>query len=453
MKKQTIIILIFLIPAFAVSLKAETGPAFAIIKCRIHPVVGAVVEDGCIVLRDGLIETLGPRTKVKVPADASVFDASGLFAYPGLIDALSSDFFSQPKEESEPSPNAGGLQRRIDDGKHPGLSAFENLKASKNTVKQRYKDGFTSILVAPQKGIFAGQSVLLNIYEKNFEQLVVKNPVALHVSFITASGVYPSSVMGTMALLRQSILDARHYSMHKSLYEKKGRNIKRPEYDPFLEKLVPYAVEGKRIFFNCQDLEDIKRALRLIKEYNINGVICGAVEAWRVAGMLKESGVPLIVSVGFTPPRTSKYALQGEKMKEKAEKEILPANPARLYKEGISFALTSYGLKKKSELKKNVKLAIEAGLPKEEAIRAWTIHPARYIGVESVLGSIEPGKIANIILVTEELFEKDCQIARVYVDGIAIEMEVKPKKTSEKKETKDRTPVRKQPVKENNQNV
>jgi hypothetical protein len=151
--------------------------------------------------------------------------------------------------------------------------AIKLLKPKKTAVADLHRVGITTVLVAPERGIYAGQSVLLNVNGDKAEPMVIKSPVALHVNFTTASGTYPSSLMGTMAFLRQSFLDTEHYSSHKSQFSKSSRGLKRPEYNPFLEALAPYVVEKSPVFFNCANLEDIKRALGLIKEFKLNGFL------------------------------------------------------------------------------------------------------------------------------------------------------------------------------------
>jgi len=224
--------------------------------------------------------------------------------------------------------------------------------------------------------------------------MVVKNPVALHINFSTARGFYPASVMGTMAFLKQNFLDAEHYRSYKSLYSKASKGIKRPEYSPFLEAVMPFVLEKKPIIFTCDNQEDIKRALGLIDEFKLNGFLSGANEAWRVAEKLKNKKLPLLVSLNFKPPYTSIYVNQGEEMKEKAEKKIYPANAANLHNSGIKFALTSYDLPKADRFLESIQKAIKAGLPKEEALKALTIYPASFLGMIRCLGSLSPGKIA-----------------------------------------------------------
>ncbi len=426
----------FVVSALAVILllvlvsSARVGPAFAIVNCKIVPVSGPPVENGIIIIRDGLIESLGTQDKVAVPEDAEVIKADGLYAYPGLIDAHTNFFIEPPKEE--PGQRVATALAAQPEEKNWAEDvkqmAFDLLKPKKTDVDNLHMAGITTILVASERGIYAGQSVLLNINGEKTEAMVIKNPVALHVNFTTERGRYPSSLMGTVAFLRQSYLDVSHYAAHKSLFSSSSRGLKRPEYDPYLEALYPFAVEKRPVFFNCANLEDIKRASRLTKEFKLNSFLTGANEAWRVADIVKELNVPLLVSLDFKPPFTSIYVNQGEEMKKKAEEEIYPANAANLHNQGVRFALTSLGLKRPSDTVKNIQKAIKAGLPREEALRAMTIIPAQFLGVGDILGSLEPGKIANIILTSGEVFGEKTRVERVFVDGISFKVKPPPKK-------------------------
>jgi len=411
-------------------LPARVGPTYAIVNCKIFPVSGPAVENGVIIIRDGLIDSIGTQEKVSIPEDAEVINAEGLFAYPGLIDAHSSFFIELPREE----PGQRGVSER---GAQPeeknwaaevNRTAFELLKPKKTTVDSLHRVGITTVLVAPERGIFAGQSVLLNVNGEEAEPMVLKNPVALHINFTTERGAYPSSLMGTMALLKQSFLNAAHYSSHRTLFLSSSRGMKRPEYDPFLEALSPFALNKKPIFFNCANLEDVKRASRLIREFKLNGFLSGANEAWRVVDLVKTMRIPLLVSLNFKPPATSVYVNQGEEKKKKAEEEIYPANAANLHKQGIQFALTSLGLRNSSDILKNVQKAIKAGLPPEEALKAMTVIPAQLLGVADFLGTLESGKVANVILTSGEIFNEKTKVQRVFVDGLSFEVKEPPKK-------------------------
>jgi len=402
----------------------DVGPTYAIRNCRIVPVAGPAVEKGTIIIRDGLIEALGPVDKVRVPDDAEVVEAEGLIAYPGLVSAFSNLFLEQPARpegqtapfevEAQVQPAAG--EDRFPPG--PGLLVLDQLKPKKAALESFHKAGFTTVLVAPTRGIFQGQSVLLNLNGEPLGPMVLRNGAALHINFTTERGGYPSSLMGTIAHIRQSFIDAEYYAARQAQYAKGPAGLKRPEYDPRLEALVPFVRDRKPVVFQCNNLEDIKRALKIVGEFKLNALLAGANEAWRVADVLKKTPIPLLVSLDFRPPATSMYMTQGEELRKKAEAEIYPANAAALAKEGIAFALVSAANADGGAILRNVRTAIKAGLPKDVALRALTIQPARYLGLDRELGSLEPGKIANVVLVKGEIFDDNAQVAKAFVDGV-----------------------------------
>lgn len=415
---------------FSTLLPARVNPTYAIVNCKIFPVTGTPVENGVIIIRDGLIESLGPQGKVLIPEDAEIIKADGLFAYPGLIDAYASYFLEPVREE------ARGQERMTTEAAQPAVTdwakqvetmAFGLLKPKKSDIESLHKVGVTTVLVVPERGIFAGQSVLVNLNGEKTQPMVINNPVALHVNFTTERRGYPNSLMGTMALLRQSFLDAEYYSACKSQFSRSSRGMKRPEYAPFLEALSPYVIQKKPIFFNCANQEDIKRAIGLIEEFKLNGLISGANEGWRVAGLIKKAKIPVLVSLDFKPPFTSIYVNQGEELKEKAEKEIYPANASNLLQEGVTFALTSSGLKNPADIPKNIQQAIKAGLPADQALKAMTVIPAQMLGVGDMIGSLEAGKAANIVLTSGEIFGEKTKVEKVLVDGLCFEIKQPPK--------------------------
>lgn len=408
------------------SLTGEVLPTYALVNCQIVPVSGPPIEKGIIIIRDGLIESIGKIGIVKIPEDAEVIEAEGLTAYPGLILAHTSLFLEAPKADQ---PGAQAIpeetQTREKSTSDPGLDAFKLLKPKKTTIDAYHRLGVTTVLVVPESGIFAGQSVLLNLNGERAPAMVVRNPVALHIHLVTQRGAYPSSQMGTMAFLRQSFLDASYYSAHRSRFNQLQKGLKRPAYDPFLEALIPYVVDKRPVVIHCANQEDIRRALRLREEFELSALLSGATEAWRVADAVKKSRLPLLVSLNFEPPLSSEYAQKGEEEKRRAEKEIYPANAKHLYEAGIPFALTSFGLTDTNAILKNVRATIQAGLPAEEALRAMTIIPARFLGVEAMLGSLEPGKVANVILTRGEIFAEKTEVEKVFVDGILFPIEKK----------------------------
>lgn len=410
----------------AAALPADTGGAvYAVRNCRIVPVSGPPIAKGVLVLRAGLIESLGAAEKTPIPPDAEIVEGEGLTAYPGLILAHSHLFIDLPRREGPGGdaavPTRGApaaavpREDRFPPG--PGLCAYDMLAPKAEVLESWHKAGVTAALVAPPAGIFQGRSVLINLNGGDKASLVLRNPHALHLDFTVARGEYPSSLMGTVALIRQKFLDARHYALAQGQYAKTPAGLRRPAYDPDLEALLPYARDGQPVFFHCRNLEDVKRALRMIGELGLNGVVTGANEAWRAADALKTSPRPLLVALDFRPPAASRYATRGEDIRKKAEAEIYPGNAAALFRAGIPFALTALGLDDGPAFLKAVRAAVDAGLPADKALEALTLQPARFLGVEAQLGSLQPGKIADVILVRGELFGEKAKTEQVFVDG------------------------------------
>jgi len=403
----------------------DVGPTYAIRNCRIVPVGGPAIEKGTIVVRDGLIESLGPVEKTKVPGDAEIVEAEGLVAYPGLISAFTNLFLEQPaRADAQASTYEQIMQARTQPAQPdpfppgPGLFVLDQLKPRKTIVEGFHKAGFTTVLAAPARGIFEGQSVLLNLNGEPLRPMVLRNGAALHINFTTERGGYPSSLMGTIAHIRQSFLDAGYYADRQAQYAKGPAGLKRTEYDPRLEALVPFVRDRRPVVFQCNNVEDVKRALKIVEEFGLNAMLAGANEAWRAAAVLKKSPVPLLVALDFRPPASSVYATQGEEARKKAVAEIYPANAASLAKEGIGFALVTGSNADAAAFLKAVRAAIKAGLAEEAALKALTVQPARYLGVEKSLGTLEAGKIANIVLVKGGIFDEKAQVARVFVDGV-----------------------------------
>lgn len=431
---------LYFIIAASGALAEETRPAYVLEGCRVVPIAGPVLEKGIIVIRDGLIESVGDTGKVTIPPDAEIIAAEGLTAYPGLILGHTAFFLERPREEASQDQAAmlaaamAASPREEPPQSWPLAMAFDRIRPRAQVLENLRRNGVTTILVAPTAGIFQGLSVLLNLNGEKAEPMVLKNGAALHINFAAERGAYPSSPMGVMAYLRQSFHDALHYAEHLSLYEKTGRGMKRPVYDPLLESLIPFVKDRQLVVFQCNDQEDIKRALRLAEEFRLNAMIGGANEAWRAAGDLKKAGRPLLVSLNFAPPVRSAYVSQDEDLRKKAAEEIYPANAARLAEAGIPFALTALGLPDGAAALKNVRTAIKAGLSSEEALKALTIVPARFLGVGDRIGSLESGKIANVILVRGEIFDEKAVVERVFVDGISFTPPPpeKPKKPEEK---------------------
>lgn len=430
---------VFALGVFALSVGAQTrGETFAITGARVVTVAGATIENGTIIVRDGLIESVGTTGNAKIPADARTINGAGLTVYPGFFDALTTLGL---QAAAPPQPRVQGQQIQVaqtnqppsntnyPDGLQPEQTVFDVLKAGDAQFETARNAGFTTALTVPREGIFNGQSAIINLAGDTVSALVIKSPVAEHVTFTTVrTGAFPTSLMGTFAALRQMFLDAQRLQTVRQQYEKDPRGIKRPGEDKSLEALLPLLNRQIPVVMNANSEVEIERALGLAKEFNLNAIIAGGQEAWKVADRLKAQNVPVLLSLNF-PKRTAAAAPEAdpepiELLRLRAE---TPKTAARLAQAGVKFAFQSGGMSNIADFLTNANKSTENGLSKDAAVRAMTLSAAEIFGVANRLGSIERGKIANLVVSRGDIFSKDKQITQVFVDGKLFEQKDKPK--------------------------
>ena len=310
-------------------------------------------------------------------------------------------------------------------GLEPDRVIAEELRLSPTDARGSRDYGIGAVLVAPSRGLFRGLSALLPLRDDTASRWIVKTPVALHVGYQTVPGDYPSNLLGVIAYQRQAFYDAQRHALVMDRYKANPRGMPRTAHNAELEALVP-VVKGEMPAFIAANAEnEILRALALAKEFNIKVTIVGAVEGFRTVTALK-SARPPIVTVDFpTPAQTTGWQFQFSTRQNPADSaartaaatKIIEGNAAALNSAGIKFALASGGLAPNVFLD-NVRKAIAAGLPRQVALEALTIRAAEAAGVDAQLGSIEAGKIANLIVVQGEPLAATARLESVYVDGL-----------------------------------
>ncbi len=273
--------------------------------------------------------------------------------------------------------------------------------------------GLTTALAIGREGVLPGRSVLLNLSGSRAEQMALVQPAAMHLHMATAGRGYPGALMGTMAHARQQLLHATRYREEWALYEAAPAGRKRPRFDPALAAWRE-VLEGKLpLVVTAPRENDIRRALALADAFKLKVAVAGVPRAFAVAGLLKRRQIPVFVSVNFNPPRAAPGA-GGDEERQKRDIDEASRNPAALHKAGVSFALVSgHG----SGFLNGVRKAIEMGLPREAALRALTLDAARALGVADRIGSLERGKLANVVLWSGDPFDRKAQVKLVFVDG------------------------------------
>lgn len=415
---------------------AYDGEAWAIRGGRIVTVTGATIEKGTIVIRNGLIESVG--ADVPIPGDARIIDATGMTVYPGLFDSYTTLGIRPPANQAagarrggpgiDPVPNflAQLAAPPSDEGMKPEVSVVDQLQVAENTFDQQRATGITTALTAPRTGIFQGQSALINLGKVAPEKLILKTPYSLNVSFSGARGQYPGSLMGVFAYLRQMLLDAQHYKEQWARYDKSPRGAKRPEINSSLAALQP-VIDGKMpVIFSVTSERDMRRAIGLAEEFKLNYILAGATQSYNIANYLKSKNATVLLSLNYPQKPQMIEDPESESLSVLRERANAPKSAAELHKAGVKFAFQSGGLTRPQDYLVNAQRAIEAGLPKDEAIKAMTIYPARIFGVNEQLGSIEKGKIANLVLASGDIFDRNTKVKHVLVDGEVFEIKDQP---------------------------
>lgn len=428
MKIQILRFIFATLAIFAVSFAAQAQSrtdVYAITNARIVSVSGKTIERGTVVVRNGLIEAVGETARV--PADARTIDGTGLTVYPGFFDALTNLGIAAPaarpqgqgQQTAQAQQQASQSNSNYPDGLRPEDTAQEELRAGEAQFETHRNAGFTTALTVPRGRIFQGQSAVINLAGDSVSGMIIRAPFAQHIAFTTlGGGTYPTSLMGTFSALRQMFLDTQRLQEYRKVFAANPRGVRRPETDASLEALIPVLNRSMPIVFNANSEREIIRALDLAEEFNLLAIIAGGQEAWKVADRLKKQNVPVLLSLDF-PKRTTAASPEAdpeplEILRLRAE---APQNAAKLAQAGIKFAFQTGQMRNISDFLVNANKAIENGLSRDAALRAMTLTPAEIFGLENQLGSIETGKIANLVVSKGDIFAKDKQLTHVFVDG------------------------------------
>jgi len=396
----------------AEGLRQNTPQVHALVGARIVTAPGRVIEEGIIVLRDGLVESVG--ADVDVPADARRWDVSGKTIYAGLIDA-----YSEFDGEVPLADGNGAAHWNPEVRPHAEIGPAYEVSESLN--KKFRSQGIAARLVAPSQGIVKGTSALVHTGDADGSQAILQSPVALHTR-LTPHGRrrdnYPNSPMGAVALNRQVFYDARWYNQAWELFESRDR-LPRPERNDALAALRDLLADNVPVIVDAPNELYALRADRLGTEFGLNVIIRGSGNEYRRLDAIQSSGRAVIVPVDFphAPDVRTPEAARNATLESLLHWDLAPENPGRLAEAGVRFALTSHGLKDRGEFLEAVRKAVRRGLPEDDALRALTLLPAELYGVENRLGSIEPGKMANLLVTDGDLFAKETRVIETWVDG------------------------------------
>jgi imidazolonepropionase-like amidohydrolase len=403
------------------------GPrgTYAITNARIVPVAAPEIARGTVVIGpDGTIQAAG--ADVAVPEGATVIDAAGLTVYPGMMDAGTSMGLSEIPQGANATVDiaeAGSF--------NPNAQAVWAINPHSAHVGVTRVVGITHVLSSPTGGLVSGQSALVNLAGFTVPEMTVIARAALAINLPRegfrgggGGGFFQQQEQDTadarrtrerqMDSLRAILRDAEAYGKAIEAYEK-DRSLPRPERDVVLAALVP-AVRGQMpVLFRAERAAEIRAALDFAKEMKLQPIILGGRDAWQVTDLLKQSQVPVVLTGVMSLPAR--------------EDDPYDANysaPAKLAQAGVVFAIASgdEGAEARN-LPYVAGMAAAFGLPRDKALEAVTLAPARILGVSDRFGSIEAGKVANLVVTDGDLLEARTKTRHLFIDGRPVPLDTK----------------------------
>lgn len=396
---------------------------FAIRGAKVFPVSGPPIEGATVVVSRGIITAIGKDAAL--PPEAWVIDGKGLSVYPGLVDA----FTDVGIPAAPPAAGEGGGPRRPQEQARgpqdrPASTAWRSGADEANLSDKRIETwrngGFTTVICAPKGGFFPGQAAVLDLAGERAGDMVVKTPVAIPLSFQTSGGFggdFPDSLLGVLSYIHHVWLDTDWSMKAQAIYEKNPRGVPRPRYDRTEAALAEALEDYALVLIPANNRVQLRRALELIERWQVSGAIYGGQMGYEVAPEIASKKVPVLVDLKW--PEAEKDADPEAKpsLRTLQFRDRAPSTPAAFAKAGVKFAFYSGGITAPKDVLKAAKKSIDAGLAPDAALRAFSLSAAEIFGVADRLGSIENGKIANLVVTDGDLFDEKTKIKMVFVDG------------------------------------
>lgn len=390
----------------------------AIRNARIVTVSGPDIENGTVVIRDGKIEAVG--TNVSVPAGAQTIDGRGLSVYPGMIDAGTNMGLVEVPQ------GANGTVDLSEVGDlNPNAKAIIAVNPHSAHIAVTRVEGITNTLTAPTGGLISGQAALINLLGTSPKEMAVVPQVALVINYPRTGfggggfggfNQQQPNLADTLTAnerqveqIKKMLRDAEAYGRAQDAYAK-DKSLPRPDRNVVLEPLVPYVRGEQPVIFRADREAEIRGAVRFAEEMKLKAIILGGNDASKVASLLKEKNVPVILTGIFSLPSREDDAY-----------DSLYENAAKLQQAGVRFCIsTGDAGPEVRNLAQYAGMAAAFGLSKADAVKSVTLYPAQILNVADRLGSIEVGKMANLVVTDGDLLEIRTRIKYLLIDGRSV---------------------------------
>jgi imidazolonepropionase-like amidohydrolase len=388
---------------------------YVIIGATVHPVSGPPIPNGVVTIQNNKITAVtagnGGGANGAIKNGATVIDAVGLHVFPGMIDAGTVLGLTELDSARETNDFAEGGDFQ------PDLRASIAINPDSELIPVTRANGVTTVVTRPIGSVIAGQSALINLAGWVPREMAVVDPLALHVEFPSSSPLFsfdPAAPRIGRAIARkqkeEKVRRLKELFRQAIAYDDARKQDARTRGNPRLEALVPYARGIKPVVIQANRKQDIIEALELGDQLKLKVVLSGAIDAWKVTEELKKRKVPVIIGPVMAMPAESYDPYDAPF-----------ACAARLAKAGIEFCIRSGGSSNTRNLPYEAAMAVSYGLPPEEGLKAVTLYPAQILGVADQLGSIEPGKRANLVLADGDILQASTHVQAIFIDGRPLE--------------------------------
>ncbi len=391
---------------------------------RVVPVSGDVIENGSVVIAGGRIVAVG--RDLALPPGARSVDVSGKWVYPGLFDAMTN--LGLTEIGSVP----GSVDTTEQGDVNPNAKTWIALNPHSELVSVARAGGVTTALAAPNGGIVSGQSAGIRLAGTTPAEMTVRPAAALHLVY--PSGRPPFDIAQLFEEREKKPFSERHKektenqkkdldrlsrlleeakAMGAALEAAAAGKADRPKPDPILEALAPAARGLQPVILRADTEAEIRAAVAFAEARALKLMLCGGLEAWRAAALLKQKDVPVLLKVLRLPRRRSDPY------------DAAFANAAILHQAGVRFAIVSDDDTNSRNLASEAAMAHAFGLPAAAALRAISLSPAEILGVGARLGSLEAGKHADVIVASGDILDLRTRVEAVYIGGVAQAMETR----------------------------
>lgn len=399
----------FFLAAVTVSaVSSAAGSDIIVIKnATFHTITRGIVQGGVLVIRNGRITNLESDVfEAPSGGDVKVLEAAGLHVTPGLIDGFTNLGASDIEPENRDSDEAT-------DPLTPHLRIVDAVDPENRFIPLARLKGITSVLCAPGEGnLLSGQSLMMRLSGAPLDQITLLSPAAIHGSLgelpklrYGPKNQAPMTRMGTAALLRQTLVDAAADLRKREKTPPPARNFKLEALAPLLRRELPLVLRAQR-------RDDILTALRISDEFGLRLVINHGAEAYRVADELAERRIPVIVGPDLE-----------DLMREETVRAV-PDNAARLHRAGVRIAFQTGSFHRYGALLDQARAAVRAGLPAEAALRAMTLSPAEIFGAADRLGSLDPGKEADLVIFDGDPMTEEVNALVIIIAGRIVDQTI-----------------------------